>query len=147
MILIGSKNLKDELQQIGALQTHASNLHTSVKKKKKKLGAGKNVDSEDIDEIEVVGHKGKKALKVHVKHEFPPKDTSQSSLSTSETSLSTKSIGISGMSELEKLSRQRDTLNQLLLLTTEDTAEWKDLKNKIKANLYRELDLLEDAEK
>ena len=51
------------------------------------------------------------------------------------------------MSELEKLSRQRDTLNQLLLLTTEDSAEWKDLKNKIKANLYRELDLLEDAEK
>ena len=144
MIIIGSKNLKDELQQIGALQTHASNLHTSVKKKKNKLGAGKNVDSEDSDEIEVVGHKGKKALKVHVKHEFPPKETSQS---TSESSLSTKSIGISGMSELEKLSRQRDTLNQLLLLTTEDSAEWKDLKNKIKANLYRELDLLEDAEK
>ena len=50
------------------------------------------------------------------------------------------------MSELDKLASQRDTLNQLPLMTTEDSTEWSQLKTKIKANLYRELSLLEDDE-
>ena len=50
------------------------------------------------------------------------------------------------MNNLEKLARQRDTLNQLLLLTTEESNEWKDLKTRIKANLYRELAFLENRD-
>ena len=122
----------------------SSNLHSSVHKtrKSRKIRAGKGGSSSDDDDLEILEHKGKKSLKVLVKHEFPLKE----SPITSESSLTSAVKGINVMSEFDKLARQRDTLNQLLLMTTEDSSEWKMIKTKIKANLYRELSLLEEDE-
>ena len=133
------------------MQSHASSLYSSGKSsKKKKIGAGKSCESDSDDSVTEIPHKGKKSFSVHVKHEFPNTEGKETTQPASDSSISSAVKQISfagtGLSDLERLAKQRETLNQLLELTTEDSTEWNSLKTKIKANLYRQLSLLEDEE-
>jgi hypothetical protein len=149
--ILGSRNLKDELHKVGALQTHSASVHSTkhmTKKKKGGGGAGKGCSGSSDELEDVTPRNNKKLLNVHVKHEFPMKDLSiDPKLPLSDLSSASKDVkATTGLSSLDRLAKQRETLNQLLDMTAEESNEWKDIKTKIKANLYRQLELLEDEE-
>ena len=138
-LIIGSRNLKEQLHKVGALQTTSASFHSNKHKKKKGPGAGKEDSSDDCEDITP---RGKKHVQVLVKHEFPLKDIVNEKMTPSSSlerlsSSSSNGGKTTGLSSLERLAKQRETLNQLLDMTAEDSTEWNEIKTKIKANLYR----------
>ena len=66
-----------------------------------------------------------------MKHEFPLKDLgTERILPLSETSSSSNGGKTTGLFSLERLAKQRETLNQLLDMTAEESTEWKEIKTR-----------------